>query len=98
MERYWYAELEDGSVVTEMDVKWSELDLAAVRQLGLRFDGRSYLLPSGKRDWFQAKTASVSMAGGNAVVESRHVGFREQGREYILRISESDGFCAMEMT
>lgn len=97
MERYWYAELEDGSVATEMDVKWFELDLSAVRTLGIRFDGRSYALPPGKREWLQAKTASVPMTGGNAIIESRYVGFREQDREYILRIRESDGFCSMEI-
>jgi hypothetical protein len=97
MERYWAALLDDDSLATEKDMKWSDLDTSRIRRLTIVFDGRAYALPDGQRNYIQAKTASVPIEGGEAVIESRYIGFREAGREYCLRILESNGFCLMEI-
>jgi hypothetical protein len=94
--RKWIAVLDDGRTVEEGQLKWGDIK-SRIKTLSMHIDGRVYSLPSGKRDYIQAKTMASPMAGGSPVVLSRYIGFRDGNREYCLRVDEDDLECRMEL-
>ena len=74
----------------------SEWDSDNVIFLGL-FSGKMiFLLPEGKKGYFQSKTASSSPGSGTNL-ESRNIGYREGNSEIVLRVSEDTNICSLEV-
>lgn len=96
MNRYWKVKCADGNEWREGEKKWSEVSLDAVG-LSLHVDGREYKLPDNAGEYFQAKTASAPLAGGDVTILSRYIGFRRGNIEYYLRVAESDSSCLLEV-
>lgn len=75
---------------------WSEVEGGPIRSLWLERDGRIYRLPDGKSGYFQSKTASAPIGGGEAQIVSRNIGWVEGGARITLRVSEKDGSVVVE--
>lgn len=71
----WIAKTKQGNVVFEgrsNTPKWKDLKSEVVN-LGMVWRGVEYWLPSDGTDFQTATTASCSINGGNAVIESRWI-------------------------
>jgi len=96
MIRYWKAILSDGTTASEGSHKWSDVESDVVA-LSLHIDGREYSLPKLDGKYFQAKTVSIGMMGGEIKIESRYVGVMTKDFEYCLRVDENDLRCNLEI-
>ena len=90
MSRGWKAVLADGRVVAEGTEKWG---VEGVTELWIEYEGRVYRLPEGKKDWIQFKTGSAPVGGGPVTVESRTIGYVEDGLQHLLTVDEKTGIA-----
>jgi len=93
----WVARYEDGSVIRECDRNWKDVEIDKVVQLCLFHDGRVFRLPSGKRKYIQGKGASANLDGSGLKILSRYIGFDENGKRTILRVTIDTGDCSLEI-
>jgi len=95
MDRFWKAIYSDGTVVTERETHWNNVEVDRIVSLSIVHDGHEHSLPPGMGGWIQAKTATVEV-GGNPEIQSRYVGFMSQNSQIVLRVMENTGDCVME--
>ncbi len=93
---YWVADLDDGSVVSEENLLWTDI---SDRVVGLRLfsHGRYHSLPSGMSKYIQAKTMSAIVGSNEVKMESHYIGFQHENYEYCLRVNAADGDVSVEI-
>jgi len=96
MDRGWKAIYDDGTVVTEEQIHWEEVEQDRVETLSIIRDGREYFLPPNRKGWLQAKTATA-VVGSKPEIQSRYVGFEHGNSQIILRVMEDTGDCLVEV-
>jgi len=96
MTTYWYAKKKDGTTVTELTHRWSEVKDDVI-SLGLNLGIQNILLPENMDEYVEAKTASVGMGGGEVQIESRYIGFRLGNSIVKVRASEDSKEISVEV-
>lgn len=96
MNRGWKVVYADGTVVTEEQVHWNELDHDRIALLSIVRDGQEFTLPPNRTGWIQAKTATA-IVGASPKIQSRYVGFEHGNSQIVLRVMEEDGACFLEV-
>jgi len=96
MERGWKAVYNNGRIVTEDEMQWTEVDMRRIVVLSIVRDGREYALPPNCTGWIQAKTATA-VVGADSRIQSRYVGFEHGNSQIILRVMEDTGDCLVEV-
>jgi hypothetical protein len=93
----WQAVLDDGTTVSEAaGAVWGDVK-GRVKLLGFAHKGLEVWLPGGQQEYMRANSASVPIHGGEAVVESRWIGFRtKSGKVFKLRFDEKTGNMSVE--
>ena len=94
----WFAILDDGTTLAESDgVAWGAVRDRVVG-LSLSAGGATVSLPRDMAPYAQGKTASCPVAGGEAKVESRWIGFASpSGDRVVARVSEATGRISIEV-
>ncbi len=97
MNRYWEVELQDGTILNETKVEWSQVPKKAIIRLSLFFDGRRWDL-TGKEAYFIKTRASVTPGVPESFrVERRSIGFYEGAKKVCYHVEESTGKFSMEV-
>lgn len=97
MNRYWEVELQDGTILNETKVEWSQVPKKAIIRLSLFFDGRRWDL-TGKEAYFIKNRASVTPGVPESFrVERRSIGFYEGAKKVCYHVEESTGKFSMEV-
>lgn len=98
MEKYWQGETKDNEIITEKSGKSWEEYRKKLKSLELVLeDGRTIALPNNK-EYIQAKTASANLTSGESKIESRYIGFKENGKIIIVRVDEKTNNINVEIT
>lgn len=93
--RYWEATLKDGKVVNAFNgTKWDDIcsDIKSLRYVTSSF---SIKLPE-NLSYVQATTCSADMSSGYCEVESRYIGYIENGKKTLVRINEKTNEITIE--
>lgn len=100
MNTKWFATLSDDSCVLESDeIVWSSIK---ERVIHLKLvNGDNYViidLPYKMKRYLQGKTGSCSLMGGKISVESRWIGFEDNGGNLVKMIrDESNGTISVQI-
>ncbi len=93
--RYWEATLKDGKIVDALDgTKWDDI-CSNVKSLRYVTSSFSIKLPE-NLSYFQATTCSADMSSGYCEVESRYIGYIEDGKKTLVRINEKTNEITIE--
>lgn len=79
----WEAVLKDGSIVAESTHKWTQIK-NDIESLSFDYNGTTVNLPP-SNEFIQYKSASASLMGGKAEIESQTVGFKVGENKVLLR-------------
>jgi hypothetical protein len=93
----WNAILKNGKNVSEEDTNWNDIK-DEIYSLELDNNGQKVTLPKNAEKYIQGKTASGNMFSGECKVESRYIGFHNNGSKVIIRINESNNNINIEIT
>ena len=96
MTTYWFAKKKDGTTVTELTHRWSEVKDDVV-SLCLNLGDSEIYLPENMEKYIEAKTASVGLGGGEPRIESRYIGFKLGNNVVRVRVSEKNNDISVEV-
>lgn len=89
--RGWIVELEDGTILKEVDTVWKEVPKNKIKCLSLHYDNRRWDL-NDKQAYFVLNRASeVPGVANSRRIEIRGIGYYEGSQKVFLSVNEETG-------
>ena len=94
--KFWEATLKDGRVVNALDgTKWDDI-CSNVKSLRYVVTGKFSIKLPENLSYVQATTCSADMLSGCCEIESRYIGYIEDGKKTLVRINEKTNEITIE--
>jgi hypothetical protein len=91
MRRGWEVELEDGTIIQEVQMDWPKVPKNRIVRLTLRYDGREWNITN-KEAYLQKKRGSVIPFQPESFrVEARSIGYYEGNTKVWYTVKENTG-------
>jgi len=93
----WKAKLNDGREVSELNAQWENVKKNIVELLLITPANQIIILPKNMEEYIQFKTASAELGNSkNVQIESRVIGFVQNGTKIVLRVNEKNNNITVE--
>ena len=97
MRRGWEVELEDGTIIQEVQMDWTKVPKSRIVRLTLRYDGREWNL-TGRDAYLQKKRGSMApFVPGSFRIESRSIGYYDGNSKVWYTVKEDTGKMKVEV-
>jgi len=94
--RFWEATLANGKKVNALDwTKWDDI-CSDVKSLRYVVTGKFSIKLPENLSYFQATTCSANLVSGECEIESRYIGYIENGKKTLFRINEKTNEITIE--
>lgn len=97
MNRYWEVELQDGTILNETKVEWSQVPKKAIIRLSLFFDGRCWHLTGKEAYGVKTRASCVPGVAESFRIERRTIYFYEGAKKVCYHVDENTGKFSMEV-
>ena len=92
----WKVRTKNGEERSELNATWGEVKDDISEMIFITNDNKTIKLPKNMEEYIQATTASVEIGTNNVEIESRYVGFSQNGIQVIIRVDEKTNNISVE--